>query len=260
MLAFDIENQQVFTDSFDGPLELLLYLVRRQGVDIRTVRISSITDSYLDHVRKISELRLDVAGDFLFLASTLCYLKSRELLPNAATEKFEDEEENPMLIRERLARQLIEYERYREASHSLEKRNILNRDVFKKPSTIEQSQFVATTHIDALSLVQLYKDILDKYMEPSPELHLTRATFSLREMGEWILNKLELGSSKFSEMTRSFPLKEERIVCFLTILELARHQIIDLFQIDHLSEISINHRYEQRPSLDFLFEKASTDE
>ena len=256
MLAFNTETQQVYTESFDGPLELLLYLVRRQGVDIRTVRIAAITDSYLHHVRQMSELRLDIAGEFLYLASTLCYLKSRELLPNMSVlTNEEEEEEDPMTIRDRLAQQLIEYERYREASQILNTRPILNKDVFCKPEDDFEQKAVATTDIDALQLLMIYRKILDQHQKTAIEHHVTRARFSLKEMGEWIFDKLESGLTTFADLTAQWSHKADKIICFLTMLELGRHQLVDVYQNEHLSTISIHKNYNKRPSLDFLFEE-----
>ena len=116
MLVLEPHSNQVHIPAFDGPLELLLFLIRRKGVDIRFVEIAPITDAYLQHIKTLQELQLDLAGDFLVMAATLCYLKSCELLPNPEIEHIDPEEEDPVKIRERLARQLIEYERYREVS------------------------------------------------------------------------------------------------------------------------------------------------
>ena len=254
MLAFDTETQQVYTDSFDGPLELLLYLVRRQGVDIRTVQIASITDSYLHHVRQMSELRLDIAGDFLYLASTLCYLKSRELLPNFRRDDLVEEEEDPMVIRERLAQQLIEYERYREASQFLHQRPLLNRDVFTKAPDEQESTPSATTDVNALELLQLYRKILEQYQKPAPEHYVAKTSFSLYDMGEWIFDQLETGVSHVSVLLQQFTDKANKICCFLTLLELGKHQFVEIFQQEHLGEIAIYSSYEQRPPLELLFE------
>ena len=91
ILAYEVNTRQIHTPVFDGPLELLLYLVRRKGVDIRFVKIAPITDAFLHHLTQMHEMQLDIAGEFLLLASTLCYLKSCELLPGL---KVEDEEES----------------------------------------------------------------------------------------------------------------------------------------------------------------------
>ena len=182
-LIFDTETQQVYTEFFDGPLELLLYLVRRQGVDIRHVKIAPITDAYLMHVRKMSLLKLDVAGDFLYLASTLCYLKSREMLPNA-TAPTEEETEDPLLIRERLAQQLIEYERFREASQILNQRDLLHRDVFTSPVPLETGPPSVNVNVDALGLLHIYRSILKQHQLPPPKHKVEKSTFSLIDMGE----------------------------------------------------------------------------
>ena len=82
VLAYEPTSHQIHTPVFDGPLELLLYLIRSRGVDIRSVDIAPITDAYLQHLHQMQQLELDIAGEFIKLAATLCYLKSCELLPN----------------------------------------------------------------------------------------------------------------------------------------------------------------------------------
>ena len=134
MLAYNIEEQKVQFETFDGPLELLLYLIRREGVDILEVPIARITDAYLMHLKTIDLLNLNTAGDFLLMASTLCYLKCRELLrvPDS-TSSEEDLEDDPIAIKKALQLQLINYVRCKEASIKLAKRHILGREIFTRP-------------------------------------------------------------------------------------------------------------------------------
>ena len=107
---------QVRTPVFDGPLDLLLYLIRRDGIDVREIPVAHITDEYLKVLRNMHQLDLNIAGDFLVMAATLCQLKSRELLPRDPALFAEEEDENPA---QRLIRRLIEFERYKCASEEM---------------------------------------------------------------------------------------------------------------------------------------------
>ncbi len=105
MLACDANTGAIHTEDFDGPLELLLFLVRQHGVDIRTVPIAPITDAYLAQVSLMESMELDTAGEFLVIAATLCLIKSREMFPQNALFE-EDDEEDPEALREALAKRL----------------------------------------------------------------------------------------------------------------------------------------------------------
>ena len=117
-------------DAFEGPLDLLLHLVKSNEVDIYHLPISTITDQYLEYLDLLEEMNLDVAGEYLVMAATLMYLKSRLLLP---VEEEEDEDEDDPAVD--LVRQLAEYKRYREASDELRDRALLDRDVFRRPAS-----------------------------------------------------------------------------------------------------------------------------
>ena len=118
----------VHTEVFEGPLDLLLYLVRRDGVDLERLQVHRICDAYLDYLERMRSLRLNVAADYLVMAATLVHLKSLSLLPRSPTPVTEDgEEEDPA---EALAQRLLEYQRFKEASEALEQRAMVGRDAF----------------------------------------------------------------------------------------------------------------------------------
>ena len=124
--ACDARTSEVHTAEFDGPLELLLFLVRQHGVDIRVVPIAPITDAYLKQLELMDALDLDTAGEFLVIAATLCLIKSREMFPRTRLFEGEEDEEDPAALREALARRLLEYERYKEASESLQDLSLIH--------------------------------------------------------------------------------------------------------------------------------------
>jgi len=254
ILAYEATTQQIHTPVFDGPLELLLYLVRRKGVDIRYVKIAPITDAFLTHLKQLQEMQLDIAGEFLLLASTLCYLKSCELLPGLVREE-EESEEDPIAIRNRLADQLKEYERFRSLSSLLAECPTLGQNVFVRTQPENSTETIPTIRIDidAYDLLEIYQRILFKQDVVEPTHEIKKEPFSLRRMGEWILDQLDKGESSLQKCLTHFHYRSEKIICFLTVLEMAKHQLVQVGQFEHLSEIFIYGQYTTRPSLELIF-------
>ena len=121
---------QVRTEGFEGPLDLLLHLIKKNELDLYNIPIAEITRQYLEYLDVMRELNLDVAGEFLVMASTLVHIKSKMLLPVPATEESEEEGgEDP---RAELVRRLLEYQKYREAAQDLAGRQLLDRDLFAR--------------------------------------------------------------------------------------------------------------------------------
>ena len=238
MLAYDAPSNSVHTETFDGPLELLLYLVRREGVDIREVRISPITDAFLTHLEVLEILDLDIAGDFLLLAATLCFLKSRELLPRAQAEEGEEDEEDPAAIRDALARRLIEYQRYQEASINLGNHPWLNRDVFAAPHRpIAPEERPIDPRVGPLGLLEIFQGILTRHAAPEPVHEVHRERYSLTEMAGWVLGQIRAGPRELTDLLNGLDYRIDRVVAFLATLELARLQYLELEQRYHLGPV-----------------------
>ncbi len=238
MLAYDAPSNSVKTETFDGPLELLLYLVRREGVDIREVRIAPITDAYLAHLEMLEILDLDIAGDFLVLAATLCFLKSRELLPRAPALEDEEDEQDPDALREALARRLIEYQRYQEASINLGNRAWLDRDVFAAPyRPIAPEERPIDPRVGPLGLLEIFQEILANHAAPEPVHEVHRERYSLKEMAGWVLDQIRAGPRELTELLSVLDYRMDRVVAFLSTLELARLQYLDIEQRYHLGPI-----------------------
>ncbi len=238
MLAYDAPSNSVKTETFDGALELLLYLVRREGVDIREVRIAPITDAYLAHLEMLEILDLDIAGDFLVLAATLCFLKSRELLPRAPALEDEEDEQDPDALREALARRLIEYQRYQEASINLGNRAWLDRDVFAAPyRPIAPEERPIDPRVGPLGLLEIFQEILANHAAPEPVHEVHRERYSLKEMAGWVLDQIRAGPRELTELLSVLDYRMDRVVAFLSTLELARLQYLDIEQRYHLGPI-----------------------
>ena len=241
MTAFDFDTQRVRTDDFDGPLELLLYLVRRQGVSIKDIRLADITDSYLRALEHIQLMDLDSAGDFLLIAATLCYIKSQDILGlrNPSSDEA-SEEPSPDDVQNRLRNQIIQYERFREAAINLSKTPLLNRDVFTRPEPeIEHSNHIAT-NVDAYGLLHIFQRLIQSHQDKDSALIIQSTPYSLSAMAERILEELSSGKTTLQALLRKYDTKANRIVCFLATLELIRLQYVYVSQGDHLAPIHLS--------------------
>jgi len=238
MLACDASTSEVRTAEFDGPLELLLFLVRQHGVDIREVPIAPITDAYLAQLEMMESLDLDTAGEFLVIAATLCLIKSREMFPTARLYDGEEDEEDPAALREALARRLLEYERYKEASEVLEDRLWLGRDVFARTQQpAEPNELIVDPGVDALGLLQVFYGVLQQHAA-APVIHqVAKETVSMEEVASWMMSRLRQGPRELNEMLKSMGSTGQRVMAFLCTLEMAKLQMIDVSQSGHLGPI-----------------------
>ncbi len=220
-------------DIFEGPLALLLYLIKKNRVDIYDIPISTITEQYLEYIEVMRSMNLDVAGEFLLMASTLLHIKSKLLLPPQDSEE-EPEEEDP---REELVRKLIEYQRFKLAAEELIKRRLLGRDVFKRRNTSfldglkEEDQIIEIEDLSIMELISAFKEILKRLPEDTKGLEFTVDRFRVTDRINSILEVLsEEKSVRFDELFIPTAPRGEIIVTFLAILELARLKMIRINQ------------------------------
>ncbi len=220
-------------DIFEGPLALLLYLIKKNRVDIYDIPISTITEQYLEYIEVMRSMNLDVAGEFLLMASTLLHIKSKLLLPPQDSEE-EPEEEDP---REELVRKLIEYQRFKLAAEELIKRRLLGRDVFKRRNTSfldglkEEDQIIEIEDLSIMELISAFKEILKRLPEDTQGLEFTVDRFRVTDRINSILEVLsEEKSVRFDELFIPTAPRGEIIVTFLAILELARLKMIRINQ------------------------------
>ena len=216
---------KVFLDTFEGPLDLLLYLIRKQNLNILDVPIADITDQYVNYINLMKELELELAGEYLLMAAMLAEIKSKMLLP--LFEEVEDEEDP----RAELVRRLLEYERYRKASEELNKLKRLERDVFI--TGVESSHLAQPIELPDISLQELllsFQEVL-KRAEMFTTLHVLKEPLSVRERMATILEKLK--NKDFLDFTELFDLEEQKtglVVTFLAILELMKESLIEIVQ------------------------------
>lgn len=225
---------------YDGPLELLLFLVRREGVNVRDIPVARICDVYLSFLDNIEELDVDLAGDYLLMAATLCQLKARELLPREPKREGAEEEEecDP---REALARRLLEYERFRAAAEELGALERLDRDVFARaPEPLAPDEQPIDPTVESFGLLRIFYEVMERSARP-PAIHqVHRERFSLADTVRWVLQRLEgCEEMLLSELFIEVGTRPRRIFTFLGVLEMARLQMVDLRQAMHLGAVRL---------------------
>lgn len=220
---------EVFLETFEGPLDLLLYLIRRQDLDILNIKVAEITDQYVRYIELMSALQLNLAGEYLVMAATLAEIKSRMLLPRMA--ESTDDEGDP---RAELIRRLQEYERFKDAAENLAQLPRLERDVFRTnaapPELVKQR---AEPSVDLKALMLALADVLhraDLYERHAIQME----PLSMRERMSDVLEKVS-ESAEFVPFGELFAAEEGKrgvIVTFLALMELCREGLIDIVQHD----------------------------
>lgn len=216
---------------FEGPLDLLLHLIRENKIDIYDIPIAIITHQYLEYIEMMKELNLDVAGEFLLMAATLIHIKSRMLLP--VDEKAEGEdEEDPRL---ELVQRLIEYQSFKEASLSLREREDEWSKVFsresqqKDDSTGYEGEELSLFDLGLFDLIGAFKKLLDK--APPEIINITRETLTVKDRMAHITEKLENNEAiSFEDLLEVNWSKSHLIVTFIALLELLRLGLARVYQ------------------------------
>lgn len=204
---------------FEGPLDLLLHLIKQNKIDIYDIPIALITKQYLEYLEVMKELDLEIASEFLVMAATLIYIKSSMLLPKPE----QPQEEDP---RAELVEQLVEYQRFKEASKVLKERYQIWSLAFPR-QTSKEKEF-SLQEVNIFDLFTAIKRILDK---PEPKIHIPKETVRVEDKIDSILNLLkEKKSLTFDELFLPESTKIEIIVTFLALLELLRLKTVKAFQ------------------------------
>jgi len=236
------EERSAYTvrlETFEGPLDLLLHLIQKNEIDIFNIPIALITEQYLETLNVMKVLNLDVAGEYLLMASTLLHIKSKMLLPTA-TEEEEEEGEDP---RAELVRRLLEYQRYKEAAAELERRPMLDRDVFIRlvQNEPEEAHGEERIEVNLFELLDVFRQVLERAKpEIFHEVILDRV--SVEEKVQDILSLLQRENRSIA-FHLLFPEQAPRrviIVTLLAILELVKMKRIRLFQLAPFETIRIS--------------------
>ncbi|MDH3555944.1 MAG: segregation/condensation protein A [Deltaproteobacteria bacterium] len=224
------EEYQVQLEIFEGPMDLLLHLIRKNKVDIYDIPIALIMDQFLAHLDMMRSLNIDVAGEFLETAATLAYIKSRLLVPRIGSDE-EEQEEDPRL---ELVRPLLEYAKIREAAQTLADSLQLGRDVYVRniPSEelwdLESGEEIA--EVGLFELVSALHEVMKK-AEPEELMQMRAETMRLKDRINQLMEILAgVSSITFHELFAGQARRAEIIVTFLAILEVVRLQMVRAFQ------------------------------
>jgi segregation and condensation protein A len=237
---------QVQFEVFEGPLDLLLYLIKKEEVDIYEVNLTKLATQFIEYVDLMRQFDLEVAGEFLVMASTLMYIKSRELLPveqQAAVEE-EEEGEDP---RWELIRQLVEYKKFKDAAAQLQALEERQENVFPhRPGKIEFAAEVAApakSGVGIFDLLNAVNAVLQRFQQKhSGANEIYEEKWSVSQKIEFILQTLtERGAVKFSTLFAAAASRSEVICTFLALLELIRLKQLDCVQPEPFAEIEIKH-------------------
>lgn len=231
------EALEIILEAFEGPLDLLLYLIRRQNLDVLNIPIAEITRQYMEYVEVMKALNLELAADYLVMAAMLAEIKSRMLLPRPVEV---DNEEDP---RAELVRRLQEYERFKQAAEDIDQLPRMNREVFQVSVKTPDLKLVKPEpEVDMRELLSAFKDVLLR-VERNTHHQVTMEALSVRERMSEVLGKL--GSDKFTEFSTLFTVEEGRlglVVTFLAILELIKESLIELIQTEAYEPIHLKLR------------------
>jgi segregation and condensation protein A len=226
---------EVFLEAFEGPLDLLLYLIRRQNLDILDIPIAEITRQYIAYIAMLEEMQFELAAEYLVMAAILAEIKSRMLLPRKSTE--DEEEEDP---RAELVRRLQEYERFKQAAEDLDDLPRVDRDFALAGAHVDDHQVIQVPpDVDLHDMLDALRDVLSR-AELFGHHQVQLEPLSVRERMTAIIDRLR--GSPYLEFQAFFTPKEGRmgvVVTFLAVMELARERIVDLVQNEPLGQIYV---------------------
>jgi len=225
---------EIFLDAFEGPLDLLLYLIKRQNLDILSLPVFQITQQYMNYIELMKEMRLELAAEYLVMAAMLAEIKSRLLLPRPVEE---DDEDDP---RAELIRRLQEYERFKKVAEDINQIPRMHRDIFGV--SIIQAEYEherPQPTVDLNDFIAAFQEVMQR-AQMFASHHIGREPLSVRERMSRILTMLNI--EDFVEFNRFYDVEEGRggvIVTFLAILELIKGHVIELVQSEPFAPIYI---------------------
>lgn len=231
---------EVFLEAFEGPLDLLLYLIRKQNFNILDIPLADVTRQYLAYVDQIRKTNLELASEYLLMAAMLIEIKSRMLLPPKKTEDGK-EPEDP---RAELVRRLIEYEQMKLAAARLDALPLLGRDFLRAQVTIEQSLAPRFPDVDADDLRAAWADILRR-AKLNQHHTITREQLSVREHMSIVLRRLQgRRFALFEDLFDTGRGPQVMVVTFIAMLELARERLLEITQAEAFAPIYVRLAYE----------------
>jgi len=226
---------EVFLEAFEGPLDLLLYLIRRQNLDILDIPIAEITRQYMKYIGMLDELQFELAAEYLVMASILAEIKSRMLLPRLASE--DEDEEDP---RAELVRRLQEYERFKQAAEDLNDLPREGREFVVAEAFLEEKQVIRVApEVDLHDMLVALRDVLSR-ADLFSHHHVQMEPLSVRERMTRIIDLLR--TNPYMEFPQFFTVEEGRagvVVTFLALMELTRERLVDIVQNEPMGKIYV---------------------
>jgi len=226
---------EVILEAFEGPLDLLLYLIRRQNLDILDIPITEITDQYVEYIDLMTDMKFELAAEYLLMAAILAEIKSRMLLPRPESE--DEEEADP---RAELVRRLQEYERFKQAAENIDELPRVGREVFPVQAHVEdRSRITVPPEVDMMQLLLALKDVLGR-AELFGHHSIQTEPLSVRERMSRVIDALK--RNPYSEFHQLFNAEEGRmgvVVTFLALLELIKEHLVEVVQNEPLGQLYI---------------------
>ena len=234
-------DYKVKLEIFEGPLDLLLYLIKRDELDIYDISLERITKQYLEYLQAFKELNIEVAGEFVVMAANLIYLKSRSLLPVDQQPPEEDvEEDDP---RWDLIRQLIEYKKFKEAAAQLQQRQLEQELIFvREPNGIDPVAVAPLRlgEVGVFQLINAFQAVIKRVDAREDLREIFGEHYTVSDKIEWILERMSDGVPlRFSELFARMASRVEIVVTFLALLELVRLRQINATQENPFDEIQL---------------------
>ena len=224
-------------EAYEGPLDLLLDLIRKQKINIYDIPIAKITKQYLDYLRLMEELNIDVAGEFVLMAATLIYIKSRMLLPPDPAAQ-EEEEEDP---RTELVQRLLEHEQFKNAAEMLRSKQTVEEATWSRPGIDEfsEAEDEPGLAISVFDLISVFREILER-AKKRPVIHVRREQITVREMLEHVKQVMRerSGAVSIEDLSTGYEWRQALIALLLALLELVRLRAIHLRQDDLFAPIT----------------------
>ena len=226
---------EVILEAFEGPLDLLLYLIKRQNLDILDIPVASISQQYISYIDMMDGMRIELAAEYLVMAAMLAEIKSRLLLPRP-TQVVEDSEDP----RAELIRRLLEYERYKEAAEQIDELPRVNRNTFTSRAGLDEIDVIKPQpKVELKEILIAFQDVLRRTKQMAHH-HIQRESLSVRERMSMILDKLgRVEFLGFIDLFNRAEGKHGAVVAFLAVLELSKEGLIEITQHEPLAELRV---------------------
>jgi len=240
---------------FEGPLDLLLDLIKRQEMNIHDIQISKITSQYLDYLHQLEQLNVDVSAEFVYMAATLIYIKSKMLLPPDPLASPEEQAEDP---REELVQRLLEHEKFKNAAQLLYQKQQIEENVWSKPdkSLYHDEGTEGELVVSLVDLVRVFQQVLERKKEVA-RIELQHETFTVAQMIAQLRAQIlasDTNSVSLIQFFEACPSRHAMIVAFLAVLEMVKLQAVGLAQEKQFGDIVVR----KAKGFDLAFDESGT--